>query len=143
MHFPDNNEVTSTFTVSSLADQLLSETIAKKIIGKMNASSIETLKKGGLTSSQIDNVHKQLEQMATNAEQQFGKSPSLSDSNVQEYIETRLSSLISSVVETVGNQVPDLIREASLSEAVFSHKGDYHPILTTDSLATCIGVAGY
>ena len=26
---------------------------------------------------------------------------------------------------------------------MFSHKGDYRPILVTDSLATCIGVAGY
>lgn len=120
----------------------LAETLGKEIISKLESSSIEALKKGALTSHQIENVHESLKKMALQADQLFGK-PDISDLKAQEFIKTQFSFLLSSLVETVSNQEPDLIREAGLSEAVFSHKGDYRPILTTSSLATCIGVAGY
>lgn len=139
----DGNKAISTLEVGFISSQNLGEAIAKEIISKLGQSSIETLKQGGLTSNQIDDVHNRLQQMAIQAEQLFGKSDDLSDLKVQEFIKTQFTFLISSIVETVKSQAPDLIREAGLSEAVFSHKGDYHPILTTDSLATCIGVAGY
>jgi len=135
------NKEVSTSDVNRLDDQV--QIIVKEVISELGKSSIETLKQGSLTNNQIDNIRIRLEQMAIKTEQLFGKSCDLSDLKVQDFIKTQFSSLISSVVEIVGSQVPDLIREASLSEAVFSHKGDYHPILVTDSLATCIGVAGY
>ncbi|MBA2368280.1 MAG: hypothetical protein H0V82_04565 [Candidatus Protochlamydia sp.] len=117
--------------------------LAKEISKEIEGSAIEALKQGGLTKDQIANIHATVQQMTSKAEQKFGPSCDLLDLRLQEYIKTQFTSLISSIVETVENQVPDLFREAWLSEAVFSHKGDYHPILATDSLATCIGVGIY
>ncbi len=139
----NNNKEASIFEISGLSEKMLSETIIKKITSELGKSSIETLKQGGLTSDQIDSIHDRLKQMAINAEELFGRSCNLSDLKIQEFIHTQFSSLLSSIVEIEASQAPDLIREAGLSEAVFSHKGDYHPILVTDSLATCIGTAGY
>jgi len=127
--------------VSSQDEQM--EKIVKGLAGKIGPSSIEALKQGHLTSRQIDNIHKRLDQIVVEGEQLFGKSGSLSNTKVQEFVMEKFSGVIASLVETLENQAPDLIRHADLSEAVFSHKGDYHPLLVTDSLATCIGVAGY
>lgn len=139
----DSNKKLSTLEVGFVNGQTLDRAIAKEVISTLGQSSIEILKQGCLTSHQIDHIHDRIEKMAIEAEQLVCKSGDFSDLKVQEFIKTQFSLLISSIVETVGNQPPDLIREAGLSEAVFSHKGDYHPILTTESLATCIGVAGY
>lgn len=138
-----NSKEVATIDVNLLDHQTQCKIIVKEIISELDISSIETLKQGGLTNNQLDNIHSCLEKMAIKGEQLFGKSFDSSDLKVKEFTKTQFSSLISSVVETMDSQVPDLIREAGLSEAVFSHKGDYRPILVTDSLATCIGVAGY
>lgn len=143
MNSVNSNKDVSAFEVSHFDDQRLSETIVKGVISELGESSIETLKRGGLTSNQLDNIHDRLKQMAIKLQQQFGNSCDLSDLKVQEFIKTQFTSLFSTIEEIVRSQAPDLIRKASLSEAVFSHKDDYHPILATDSLATCIGVAGY
>ncbi len=114
------------------------------VVGELIANTdIEELKRDGLTKSQLDSISKSLTEAAKEGENRFGKSPNLSDKKPQEFIKQRLGGIISSVVETVKSQAPDLIREASLSEAVFCDKDDFHHILATDSLATCIGIAGY
>lgn len=113
------------------------------LANSLDTSLIEKLKQGGLTSNQLNNVEKRLEQMTEQAVSLFGKEMTdLRDIKVQEFVKTKFSDLISAVAEIAEKQ-PDLIREAGLSEAVFSHKGSFRPILATDSLATCIGVAGY
>jgi hypothetical protein len=119
------------------------EAIVGDIINKIEKSSIEALKRGGLTDSQLDNIREDVIQIAAEGEKLFGKECDLSDVKIQAFIKKQCTALISSVEEIVRNQPPNLIREAGLSEAVFSHKGDCRPILVTDSLATCIGVAGY
>ena len=81
--------------------------------------------------------------MAAQGEQLFGTSSPLTDAKVQEFFKQSFAELISSIAETVSHQLPDSIREAGVSEAVFSHEGDSRYTLATDSLATCIGVAGY
>jgi hypothetical protein len=96
-----------------------------------------------LTRSQRNDFHHRLELKAAEGENLFGNKSDISDIKVQEFVKTQTTDLFSFLVETCRNQAPDLVRKAGLSEAVFSHKGDYHPILATDSLATCIGVAGY
>jgi hypothetical protein len=116
--------------------------MAVDLATSLDTTSIEKLRKGGLTSNQLNTVKIRLEQIAEQGEGLFGKEVDLRDIRVQEFVKTKLSDVISTVAETAGNQ-PDLIREASVSEAVFSHKGSDRPILATDSLATCIGVAGY
>ncbi len=112
------------------------------VVNSVDASSVEKARQGGLTSNQLNHVQEQLKQMAEQAESLYGKDVDIRDIKVQDYLTTKLSNLISTMVDIAGNQ-PDTIREAGLSEAVFSHKGSYRPILATNSLATCIGVAGY
>lgn len=118
------------------------QNLAMDLANSLDTSSIEKLRQGGLTSNQFNNVAIRLKQVAEQTESLFGKEVDLQDIRVQEFIKTNMSNLISTIVETAEKQ-PDLIREASVSEAVFSHKGSYRPLLATDSLATCIGVAGY
>lgn len=117
--------------------------IAKKLYSDMDPSSMEALKRGGLTIDQLGAVQKSLEKVAEEAENSFGKTVDLSETKIQEFILKKMEGVISSVVETVKSQTPNLIAEAGVSEAVFSHEDDYRPILATESLATCIGVAGY
>ncbi len=117
--------------------------IAEEMASSIDESSHEILKKGTLTPSQLDSIYTRIEQIATQAEKSLGKEVSLQNPQVQEFVKTQISGILTSIIETVKNQEPDLIREAGVSEAVFSYKGDYRPILATDSLATCIGVAGY
>lgn len=141
MNSVSDSKMVSTSYENPLGNQ--GQNFVDRLISQLGASSIETLKKGGLTNNQIDKFHSLLEQMAIKAEERFGKSPNLSDLKIQEFIKTQFFSIISSIVETVENQIPDLIQEVGLSQAAFTRKDDYHPILGTESLATCIGVAGY
>ncbi|CRX39198.1 hypothetical protein [Estrella lausannensis] len=122
-----------------------SEQISKEIIETIDPKVIEVLKQGGLTAEQADSIPKTLKKIAEEAELTFGNLDELSlvDEKVKSMIKQKLLGVIESIAETMSNQEPDLIREAGLSEAVFSHKEDYHPILATESLATCIGLAGY
>ncbi|MFI5343727.1 MAG: hypothetical protein ACHQUC_05850 [Chlamydiales bacterium] len=117
--------------------------LAKELIGKIEAHTVQRVRQGGLTRSQQDDVFKRLEQMAKEGTTQFGKTPDLSNPEVQEFTRQKMLGLITTTIGIIENQPLDLIREADLSEAVFSHKEDYRPIIATDALATCIGVAGY
>lgn len=103
-----------------------------------------------------------VQQKAESLEVKYGKVPNIKETEVQESLKLAVIDIFSSLSEIQSKEIPDrmaiftapvkspnidlsaaLIRVAGVSEAVFSHAGDDHPILATDSLGPCIGVAGY
>jgi hypothetical protein len=120
----------------------LAKDLAQVSIGALKLGEIDKIAQGELTPKQLEDVKKQFEQIAEKGEVLFGSKCDFSDGKVQEFIKSQFLSLVDSVKETALAQ-PNFIIEASMSEAVFSHKGSYRPVLTTDALATCIGVGAY
>lgn len=60
-----------------------------------------------------------------------------------DFVKAGFSQIITSIIEESDKLPPNLIAECGVSEASFSNALDRKPIVATDSLATCVGVAGY
>lgn len=116
--------------------------MAMDIATSIDPVSMNKLVQGGLTASQLKDVEKRIIKIAEETEKIFGKDVKFAETKVQDFVKSQFTNLVSSIIEVAENQ-PDLIREAGVSEAVFSFKGSLRPIISTYALATCIGVAGY
>lgn len=86
-----------------------------------------------------------LEQMAKKAEEMFKalSSETLDSSQFLEFMTDGFLKIITSIVKEAESLPLDSIAECGVNEAAFSNALDQKPIVATDSLATCIGIAGY
>lgn len=84
-----------------------------------------------------------LEQLAKKSEEMFKTSESKLSSKSVDFISQGLLQIVTNLVETANNLPPNIIVECGVNEAAFSHALDLKPVIATDSLATCVGVAGY
>ena len=67
----------------------------------------------------------------------------LSDKDFIEFTSNALLQILSPMIEEVLKSPPITIVDCGVNEAAFTHAKDPRPIAATDSLATCIGIAGY
>lgn len=87
-----------------------------------------------------------IEEMARQAETLFDRIPTqrtLESEEFQNFVLKGFSQIITSVLEAKKDFPPNTIVECGVNQAVFTHALDAKPIAATDSLATCVGVAGY
>lgn len=86
-----------------------------------------------------------LEQMAKKAEEIF-QTPNneiLDSPQFLEFMSNGFLQIITSIVKEAEQLPPNIIADCGVNEAVFTHALDEKPIVATESLATCVGIAGY
>lgn len=135
----NSNRVSQEFKIEELGKKIIdSITPSLPDLSKMRQIEMpETVKERLIAST--------LEQLAKKAEGIF-KTPNdaLFDSpEFQEFMSKGFLSILTSIVKEAEQLPPNTIAECGVDEAVFTHALDPKPIAATDSLATCIGVAGY
>ncbi len=85
-----------------------------------------------------------LEELAKRADELFkGKEISLDDPEQFDFITKGFVDVINKFAEDASKLPPNVIATCSVSEAAFSSADNRKPIVATDGLATCIGVAAY
>ncbi|MBA3536875.1 MAG: hypothetical protein H0T84_09735 [Tatlockia sp.] len=91
-------------------------------------------------------IRSALLQISTKAEEKYGslKNEELLDSmEFLDYMSQGFLKILNSIALAANQLPPNIIAEAGVSEAVFSNAFDRKPIVATDSLATCVALAGY
>jgi hypothetical protein len=125
-------------------DLVLGTTAAQELVSNLDPADIDVLKSGKLTEGQTRTLFATLQKIGEEGTRRFGDDASVwHKDKICEFLKTAFREVISDVVKTMRSQSPDVVREADMQEAVFSHVGDAHPILATHSLSPCIGVGGY
>jgi len=85
-----------------------------------------------------------LEELAKKTEAIFGTSDeALQSPDFPEILAEGFLQILTSIVREAEKLPPNLIAECHMNEVVFTHASDPKPIAATDSLATCVGIAGY
>lgn len=89
-------------------------------------------------------VDEQLDKMAALAEKLFNKpEDAMGTDAFFDFMKTGFVQILTNIVEESDKLPPNLIAECEIGEAAFSNARDRKPIIATDALATCVGVAGY
>lgn len=86
-----------------------------------------------------------LKDMALKAEKVF---PTLNNETanspqVIEFISQGFLQILTNIINEAESLPPNFIAECGVNEAVFTNAFDPKPVAATDSLATCVGIAGY
>ncbi|WP_412755235.1 hypothetical protein [Legionella pneumophila] len=123
------------------------EQIGNKLLSTIPQSFLENLKELELPieiSQQL--ISKALLELSIKAEEKFGslKEDELLDSKgFIEFMSQGFLKILNSIAIAASQLPPNIIAEGGVCEAVFSNSFDKKPIVATDSLATCVGIAGY
>lgn len=123
------------------------EQINYKFLSKISPSFLENLKELELPaeiSHQL--ISKALSELSFQGEEKFGslKEDELLDSKeFIEFMSQGFLKILNSLAVAASQLPPNTIAEGGVCEAVFSNSFDKKPVVATDSLATCVGVAGY
>lgn len=84
-----------------------------------------------------------LQNMATTAEKKFTHIDQSNLEDMKNFFVPGFLGIFASIREEAKKWPPNVIVDCGVAEAAFSHAEDRKPIIATDALATCVGIAGY
>lgn len=128
------------------SQELKTEELGKKVISYMasklpDLSSVKEIELTEALKEQL--IFKALEQMKKKGEEVFTTQESLDSPQFFEFLSEGFLKIMTTVIKEAEHLPANNIVECHVNEAVFTHALDRKPIAATDSLATCVGVAGY
>jgi hypothetical protein len=139
---PVKDSVSSNFVDDRTYDEF-SQRLAHTILPHLN---VEKLRAVEIPEKRMKQLRDEpLTRLAQRAEQIF-KSASkevLSSPEFLEFIANGFLEVIKNIEAEADLLPPNVIADCGVNEAAFTHARDRKPIVATDALATCIGIAGY